>query len=92
LNLYFLPSADWFHKNYYTNAMSRTARTQYLADHAPVRNLIEYLNRQHPNKPVAFFETNATAGLRAASFTNSWHTPAFNTQLASAQSPEDYCV
>jgi hypothetical protein len=90
LNLYFLPSADWFHKDYYVNASSSSARTQYLADHAPVRNLIEYLNRAHRGKPAAFFETNATAGLRGAAFTNSWHTPGFNTQLSSAQSPEDY--
>src|SRR6266849_1572686 len=39
LNLYFLPSADWFHKDYYVNASSGRARSQYLADHAPARNL-----------------------------------------------------
>ncbi len=90
LNLYFLPAADWFHKDYYVSATSGRARTQYLADHAPVRNLIDYLNRMHSGAPVVFFETNATAGLRGAAFTNSWHTPVFNTRSSSVQSPGDF--
>jgi hypothetical protein len=40
---------------------------------APVRLLIERLNRDAPGEPVAFFTTDATAGLRATAYTDTWH-------------------
>jgi Dolichyl-phosphate-mannose-protein mannosyltransferase len=89
LNLYFLPTADWFHKDSYVNALSSRARTQYLAEHAPVRNLIDYLNRMHPGAAVAFFETTSTAGLHGVAYTDSWHSPEFHARIVQALSADD---
>ncbi|HMD49744.1 MAG TPA: hypothetical protein VKG79_11625, partial [Bryobacteraceae bacterium] len=47
------------------------------------------LNHNHPGESVAFFESNATAGLRAPAFTTSWHTAAFNNRIATAASASD---
>ena len=88
-DIYFLPSSGWEHKDLVINSASARARSQYIAQHAPVRMLVEYLNENHPGAPVAFFDTNAIAGLRAPAFTNMWHTPDFSGPLAAAQSPSD---
>jgi hypothetical protein len=82
LDVYFLPSSGWYHKDFVLNPGRVTAL-------APVRNLVAYLNQAHPGAAAAFFETTAIAGLRGPAFTNTWHTPEFNNQIAAAQSAKD---
>lgn len=89
LDLYFLPSSGWSHKEIPVNAASGRARADYITELAPVRNVIAYANRVHPGAAVAFFETNTIAGLRAPAFTNTWHTPDFNKRVAAVQSAEE---
>ena len=89
LDLYFLPSSGWMHKDFVTNPASRKARAAYLTAYAPERNLIAEMSHVHPGAPTAFFESNATAGLRAPSVTASWHTAAFNNRIANATSAAD---
>jgi hypothetical protein len=90
LNLYFLPTGDVFHKDYYVIALlSSKARTQYLAERAPVRNLIDYLNRVHPGAPVAFFEAIPAAGLRGVAYADSWHMPEFHARIVRALSADE---
>lgn len=91
LDIYFLPSSGWYHKDFVVNPASSRARADRITAGAPVRNLVAYLNRAHPGAPVAFFETTAIAGLRGPAFTNSWHTPEFNRRMTAAQSPPE-CV
>jgi hypothetical protein len=89
LDLYFLPSSGWLHKDFVTNPASRKTRAAYLTAYAPERNVIAEMNHVHPGAPTAFFESNATAGLRAPSVTASWHTAAFNNRIANAASAAD---
>jgi hypothetical protein len=89
LDLYFLPSSGWMHKDFVTNPASGGARATYLTAYAPERNLIAEMNRVHPGAATAFFESNATAGLRAPSVTASWHTASFNNRIANASSAAD---
>lgn len=89
LDLYFLPSSGWMHKDFVRIPASRGDRAAYLTAYAPERNLIADMNRNHPGDSVAFFESNATAGLRAPAFTASWHTAAFNNRIATAATAAD---
>ncbi|HLG98263.1 MAG TPA: hypothetical protein VKX49_18250 [Bryobacteraceae bacterium] len=90
LDLYFLPSSNWMHKDFVLNPASSKARLEYLTAYAPERNLVAYFNRTHPGAPVAFFESNAIAGLDARSQTTSWHTVEFYRRILNAAAPEEY--
>ena len=86
LDLYFLPTSGWMHKDFVSNPASSRARAEYVTQHAPERNLVAYLNQAHAGEPVAFFETNAIAGLRGAALTTSWHNVEFYKRILKAQS------
>ena len=76
-------------KDFVTNPASRQARLDYLTAHAPERNLVAYLNRTHPGAPVAFFESNAIAGLRGPALTTTWHNVDFYNRMLDARSPAE---
>ena len=89
LDVYFIPSSGWMFKEFVTNPASRQVRLDYVTAHAPERNLVAYLNRAHPGAPVAFFESNAIAGLRAPALTTSWHNIEFYQRMLDATSPAE---
>lgn len=71
LNLWFLPSSGYYNPDF---ALFHKSEIQpFLATKAPVRDLIDQLNRTAPGEPAAFFSTDATAGLRATAYTDTWH-------------------
>jgi hypothetical protein len=71
LNLWFLPSSGYYNPDF---ALFRKSDVEaFIAEKAPVRILIGRLNRDAPGEPVAFFSTDATAGLRATPYTDTWH-------------------
>jgi hypothetical protein len=71
LNLFFLPSSGYYNPDF---ALFRKSDVEpFLAAKAPVRLLIEKLNRDSPGEAVAFFSTDATAGLRGTAYTDTWH-------------------
>ena len=88
LNLWFLPASGWYHKDFAPGILDAPARERFLAAAAPVRNLTAWLNRERPNEPVAFLESNQIAGLRGAAFTAAWHNHAFAGELSALESPE----
>jgi hypothetical protein len=88
VDLYFLPSSNWMHKDFVSNPASGRARSEYVTAYAPERNLVDYLNEAHPGAPVAFFsERNAIAGLHGPALTASWHNIEFYNRVRTAGSP-----
>lgn len=71
VNLWFLPSSGYYNPDF--ALFGKQDIEPFIAAKAPVRTLIERLNRQAPGEAVAFFSTDATAGLRAAAYTDTWH-------------------
>ncbi|MEO8097308.1 MAG: hypothetical protein ABI811_06360 [Acidobacteriota bacterium] len=70
-NLFFLPSAGYYDQDF---ALFRKPDIgPYIQAKAPVRLLIDRLNRQAPGEVAAFFSTDATAGLHAQAYTDTWH-------------------
>lgn len=71
VNLWFLPSSGYYNPDF---ALFRKSDVEpFIAAKAPVRVLIEKLNREAAGQPTAFFSTDATAGLRATAYTDTWH-------------------
>jgi hypothetical protein len=89
LNLWFLPSSSWYHKAFCLNPLERGADKNYLAAAAPVRLLVDRLNRRYPGENVLFLETGDIAQLHAEAYTNGWHSYGFMQRVAELRMPEE---
>jgi glycosyltransferase involved in cell wall biosynthesis len=74
LNLCFLPSAGWYHRDFdLRRPFSRAERDRYRAQAAPIREVIAYYNRAHPNSTVLLTSDSSVAGLDGTVYENQWH-------------------
>ncbi|HVX66666.1 MAG TPA: glycosyltransferase family 39 protein, partial [Bryobacteraceae bacterium] len=78
LNLYFLPSSSWYHPDFFLNPFDRSEIERHYREAAPVRKLVEYMNRQHPGAAVAFFDTGHIAELRAPAYVMEWQNAVYS--------------
>ena len=93
VNVWFLPSADWYHRSFYSAPLfSAAGRTAYMRDkggEGPVREVIAWINQHNTTKPVVFTDGSTTAGLIAPVYTNNWHDYSFTMQVQAAPLPYD---
>jgi hypothetical protein len=90
VNLFLLASSGWYHKELYFNLpFGKGALFRYRISAAPVRELIDYLNRLGGQQGVAILEGSEQAGLRRPVFTNSWHSYQWWVAMLETHSPED---
>ena len=55
VNAWFMPSSNYYHGDFYENApLSRAMRQVYIDKYAPIREIGEYMNRQHPGAPGVY--------------------------------------
>ena len=88
LNVYFVSSSSWYHKDFLLNPFNSAERTAYLAEGAPARALVERINRSGEGEPrVAFLEDNAIGELRGIPYTNTWHSNVFVWEMRRPTSP-----
>jgi len=85
-NVYLLPTAGWYHRDFY---IFPPERDSYIAAHAPERLAVAYLNSRHPGAPTGFLTTDAIAGFNGMPYTPSWHTPRLATALQTFQTASD---
>ena len=79
-NIYFLPTSDWYHRDFYSSPIfSAAGRAKYLHENAPVREVVEWLNRQGDMKPVMFADGPEIARLQSPVYENHWHDYPFLT-------------
>ena len=90
LNVYFLPASGWSHADFFVTPFDKAAAASYLEQAAPERVIVRYLNSRHPGTPVAFFETDSVAELRAPSYIFGWHTYPYLMLSLVTQGPADY--
>jgi hypothetical protein len=74
LNAYFLPSSSYYHKDFCLRVpFSRVEHDKYLNEAAPVRKVIEWYDRAHPDSAVLFTHESSIAGAEGDVYENHWH-------------------
>ncbi|MGD0772986.1 MAG: bifunctional glycosyltransferase family 2/GtrA family protein [Candidatus Solibacter sp.] len=76
LNVYFLPASGYHHKDLY-GPFTPGQREVYMSETAPIRNVIAWFNRAHPQAAVLLTQDSDIAGLGGDVYENHWHQ--FNT-------------
>jgi len=79
LNIWFLPASNFYHKEF--AVFRRDRRAGYVREFAPQRELTEYLNRNAPGEPAAYFDGDLTAGLLGQPYSDSWHSYSYWLEL-----------
>ena len=87
LNLWFLPSSGWYHRDFAFFKPSQAR--EYVQQAAPIRSLFDHLNRTEPGKPVALFTGDGIAGLNAPAYTNTWHSEVYWSRVREARFPRE---
>ena len=74
LNLYFLPSAGFYHKDFCLRSpFSALERRRYIHESAPIREVIAWFNQAHARAPVLLADDSTFAGLTGDVYENHWH-------------------
>ena len=72
INVYFLPASSYYHKDFYGPFTPRQ-REAYVGVTAPIRNVIAWFNRAHPQAAVLLTQDSDIAGLGGDVYENHWH-------------------
>jgi hypothetical protein len=86
LNVWFLPASGWYDKDF--AVFRRDRRDAYVKSVAPQRALTEYLNRNAPGEPAAYFDGDLTAGLLGQPYTDTWHSYAYWWELRKSENAD----
>jgi glycosyltransferase involved in cell wall biosynthesis len=74
LNAWFMPSSNYYHGDFYEKApLSRAARLTYIDKCAPIREIGQYMNHEHPGAPVFLADGSDLAAFNAETYTTNWH-------------------
>ena len=88
LNVYFVSSSSWYHKDFVLAPFNAAERAAYVVQGSPARNLVALINQAGEAEPkVAFFEDNAIGELRGTAYTNTWHSNVFVWEMRKPTSP-----
>jgi len=88
LNTWFLSSSNYYHGDFYEQApLSRGMRQAYIHKNAPMREIGQYMNRQHPGSPVFLAEGSELSAFNAEVYSNGWHQYNVFARLWGARNP-----
>ncbi|HXM43780.1 MAG TPA: glycosyltransferase family 39 protein [Bryobacteraceae bacterium] len=88
LNIWFLPSSNVLHADFYEQApLSRGMRQAYIHKNAPIREVGQYMNRTHPGVPVFLADGSGLSAFDAEVYAYGWHQYGVWARLQSARSP-----
>jgi hypothetical protein len=74
MNMRFMPSASYYHRDFCLRLpFSRAERDRYRASAAPVREVIDYYDREYPHSVAMMTAESAIAGLDGEFYENHWH-------------------
>ena len=84
LNIRFLPSASYYHRDFCLRLpFSRAERQRFRDSVTPIRAVIDYFNRAQPHATALFTADSSIAGFHEDFYENHWHQ--INTLLALRQ-------
>jgi hypothetical protein len=74
LDTWFLPSSNYYHGDFYERSpLSAAMRQAYMHKCAPMREIGQYMNREHPGAPILLAEGTDIAAFNAEVYVNGWH-------------------
>ncbi len=89
-NIWFLPSADWYHRDFYSSPLfSEAGRQEYLHETGPEREVIAFINRTHANEPVVITDGSEIADVIAPVDSLNWHDYRFLKTVRALPRPID---
>jgi hypothetical protein len=91
LNLFFLASSSYYHKDFLLNPFKSDAAQVYQRNLAPLDSLASYVNLVQPGMAVALLdcEVGEVAYFTGPTYMNNWHSGKGRVPLGSAKSEED---
>lgn len=90
LNAWFLPSSNYYHGNFYEGPpLSPAMRQVYIHHYAEMREIGQYMNREHPGAPVFLAEGSELAAFNAEVYANGWHQYNVLARLWRARGPRE---
>jgi hypothetical protein len=89
LNLLYLPSSSFYHKEFCLNPFDRDAARKYIEISAPARLAVDRLNRDHPGENALFLSNMDIAGLRGEAYSDGWHSYLFMQRVTAGKTPDD---
>lgn len=72
LDVYFFAASSYWDKDFYV-PFSVEARREYVSTMAPIRDVIDYLNRSRPGQAALFTHVTSVAGFEAEAYEVQWH-------------------
>jgi hypothetical protein len=87
LNIAFYPTTSQQHNDFML--LTRAEAQTYIERNAPIRLVIDEVNRTSPDHPVVLFTGDATAGLKTRAYTNTWHNDRFTRELEKRTQPAE---
>ncbi|MCX7603250.1 MAG: hypothetical protein N2036_04160 [Bryobacteraceae bacterium] len=89
LHLRLLPAAGYYHREFCAGRWWQPRQDMdYIREHAPERELVEWLNRNAPGARAAWLWGNAIGDFRGRAWTASWHSLDFWKRLREASRAE----
>jgi hypothetical protein len=74
LNVCFLSASNYYHGDFYQPApLSRGARRSYMHEHAPMREVGQYMNQHHPGAKVLLADGADISAFNAEVYSIGWH-------------------
>jgi hypothetical protein len=74
LNTWFMEASDYYHGDFYERSpLSRAMRQVYTHKAAPMREIGQYMNREHPGAPVFLAAGSELAAFNAEVYAIGWH-------------------
>ena len=91
LNLFFLPSSSYYHRDFLLNPFRADAAQVYRRNMAPLDSLAGYVNLVQPGTAVATLdcEVGQIADFTGPVYMNNWHSGRGRVPLGSARSADD---
>jgi hypothetical protein len=90
VNMYFFAASGWTHRGFAIfEPYNRLETDKYIADMAPSRRLVEYLNLRDPGASVWFLGPPQIAELIGRPFMANWYQPNFDHEVSTAKTAPD---
>ena len=91
LNLFFLPTSSYYHKDFLLNPFRSDATRTYRTNMAPLDSLASYVNLAQPGAAVAALDCEVAqiADFTGPTYMNNWHSGIGRIPLGSAKTEED---